>query len=121
MWIYSQTTGEMRNGDIHVATGYSGLGRGKNNPGMESISNVGPIPRGHYTIGTPRNTKTHGPIVMRLLPAKGTETHGRDGFLIHGDSIGRPGTASHGCIILDRMTRLHIAAAPTDNELLVTV
>jgi hypothetical protein len=36
---------------------------------------------------------------------------GRDNFLIHGDSIAAPGTASHGCIILNRLARERIDAA----------
>jgi hypothetical protein len=36
---------------------------------------------------------------------------GRSGFLIHGDSIIRPGTASRGCIILAREIREQIAAS----------
>jgi len=34
---------------------------------------------------------------------------GRSAFLIHGDSIAAPGTASHGCIILARPDRERIA------------
>jgi hypothetical protein len=35
----------------------------------------------------------------------GTYTYGRDGFMIHGDSIANPGTASEGCIVLRRNER----------------
>lgn len=85
---------------------YSGFGEGKNNPAMESVHDVGPIPEGLWKIsGPPQDTETHGPYVLALYPQKGTETYGRSGFLIHGDSIAAPGTASHGCIICDRRTR----------------
>ncbi len=40
---------------------------------------------------------------MRLAPVPGTQTFGRDGFLIHGDN--RRHDASQGCIILDRAAR----------------
>ena len=51
MWTYSQTTGEFRgiSGDV-LARGYSGSGEGKNNPLLQAKPNVGPIPRGNWTI-----------------------------------------------------------------------
>jgi hypothetical protein len=36
---------------------------------------------------------------MRLPPINGTYTDGRDGFMIHGDSVAHPGNASSGCLI----------------------
>lgn len=115
MWSYEVATGRLLNaaGD-HVATGYSGLGDGKNNPADETVSNVGPIPAGDYTIGRPRNVTTpgpHGPYVLPLTPDADNDMHGRAGFLIHGDSVHHPGAASHGCIILDHTTRLLISAS----------
>lgn len=106
MWTYRQSTGELLHNGQHVATGYSGYGPGKNNPTMEGIRGVGPIPRGRWIIsGTPADTQAHGPYVLRLVPAHGTNTHGRDGFLMHGDSLSGPGTASQGCIITSRNVR----------------
>ncbi len=110
-WTYEQATGRISRDGMQVATGYAGLGEGKNNPAMEKVKNMGPIPRGSWTIGTPHDTPDHGPFVMRLSPADGTVTFGRDGFLIHGDSIAKPGTASHGCIIFPRTVRNQIAAS----------
>lgn len=105
-WTYVQKTGELQQDGEHVATGYSGAGEGKNNPELQNVPNVGPIPRGDWTIdGPPFDTRDHGPYVLRLQPDPGTETHGRSGFLMHGDSKAHPGTASHGCIILPRPTR----------------
>src|ERR1035438_5538324 len=43
--------------------------------------------------------------VQALTPESGTNTFGREGFLIHGDSVQNPGTASHGCIILPQLGR----------------
>jgi hypothetical protein len=48
---------------------------------------------------------------MRLEPDAGTDTRGRAGFLIHGDNTAMDHTASHGCIILPRATRLTIDAS----------
>ena len=86
--------------------GYSGSGEGKNNPDMQSVRNVGPIPQGDWTIaGPPANTADHGPYVLRLTPQDETETFGRSGFLMHGDSKNAPGTASHVCVIMPRTVR----------------
>ncbi len=52
-WTYAQTTGELQRDDKLVATGYSGNGPGKNNPAMEDVPNVGPIPSGDWTIAGP--------------------------------------------------------------------
>src|SRR6185503_20515036 len=86
--------------------GYSGHPPdGRNNPGMCDVPNVGPIPPGQYTILFPRTTVQHGPYVLPLVPAPDNQMHGRSGFLVHGDSIQAPGTASQGCIILPRNVR----------------
>jgi len=120
-WIYEQKTGLLRhpNDDSTcpgtangpgacdcVARGYSGAEPdGKNNPAMESVPDVGPIPRGEYQIGVPHDTDSHGPFVMSLTPAPANEMFGRAGFLMHGDSVHAPGTASRGCVILPRPIR----------------
>src|SRR5438309_1100262 len=107
MWTYAQKTGALRqpNGKV-VATGYSGFDEGKNNPAMQAIHDVGPIPQGAWTIeGPPINTTEHGPFVLTLAPSSSTNTFGRSGFLMHGDSIHAPGTASKGCIIMARVFR----------------
>jgi hypothetical protein len=107
MWTYAQKTGALRqpNGKV-VAKGYSGFDNGKNNPAMQAIHDVGPIPQGEWTItGPPFNTPEHGPFVLRLLPSTTTNTFERSGFLMHGDSIHAPGTASRGCIIMPRTVR----------------
>jgi hypothetical protein len=105
-WTYAQKSGQLQQDGKPVATGYSGAGPGKNNPAMESVHNVGPIPQGDWTIqGPPVNTAGHGPFVLRLTAEPETETFGRSGFLIHGDSKQAPGEASQGCIILPRAVR----------------
>lgn len=108
MWTWEQGTGRLlRDGD-QVAVGYSGAGEGKNNPDMQSVHNVGPVPVGRYSIGGPHDTMTHGPYVLPLNPDPANEMFGRSGFLIHGDSVVHPGTASEGCIILGRSTRTEV-------------
>ena len=103
MLTYKISTGELtsdKNGLI--GKGYSGAaGIGKDNPLEESVPDVGPIPEGEYTIqGPPFDTPTHGPFVMRLIPKPTNTMYERSGFLMHGDSIRAPGTASEGCIVM---------------------
>jgi len=103
MLTYKISTGELTS-DANglIGKGYSGAaGIGKNNPLEESVKNVGPIPEGEYTIqGPPFDTPTHGPFVLRLIPNASNNMMGRGGFLLHGDSLKAPGTASEGCIIM---------------------
>jgi hypothetical protein len=116
-WTYSQGTGKLFDPTgAHVATGYSGKGIGKNNCDMQHVKNVGPIPRGTYTIASPYNSKKVGPFALPLKPDPKNVMHGRSAFLIHGDNSS--GTASEGCIILGRMMRDKIAYS-TDRVLKV--
>jgi hypothetical protein len=106
---YNQSTGRMictspRTGEVIVdQTGYSGRGRGRNNPEMQGVQNVGPIPQGAYTIGESYHSKQVGPLAIPLVPDEGNEMFGRHSFLIHGDNAA--GDASEGCIILPRTDR----------------
>ena len=121
-WLYNSRSGKLTTlaGPTVIEVGYSGAGAGKNNPDMQNVPDVGPIPRGAWTIvGMSLVTADHGPCVLRLAPRIDTETYGRDGFLIHGDSISAPGSASKGCIILSRPTREKIWASG-DKTLVVT-
>ena len=110
---YEQKTGKLRDSEGSVvAIGYSGSGEWKNNPEGQGMVDLGPIPQGVYTIeGPPVDTTRHGPFTLRLSPDEATRVSilsmGRnpDTFLCHGDSIEHPGTASEGCLILDRGTR----------------
>lgn len=112
MWTYQQSTGTLTRDGAFIARGYSGFEAGKNNPALQAVHGIGPIPRGKWTIGMPEHVIAagpHGPFVLPLTPCEGTDTHGRDGFLIHGDSYVHPGGASQGCIILSRVIREEIA------------
>ncbi|MFL5142091.1 MAG: tlde1 domain-containing protein [Microvirga sp.] len=112
-FTYEQATGRMflteaGENDL-MATGYSGSSAhgGKNNPQAQCEADIGPIPRGVYKIGKPRKGPT--PFSLPLTPDPSNAMCGRSAFLIHGDSIAAPGTASHGCIILARPDRERIA------------
>jgi hypothetical protein len=106
MWRYEQASGKLFNyADEVVGVGYSGFGNGKNNPAAESTSDVGPIPCGLYTIEPPHDSQTHGPFVLALTPDATNEMFGRSAFLMHGDNVHKPGTASLGCVIMPRAIR----------------
>jgi Protein of unknown function (DUF2778) len=106
VWTYEQFSGSLSKDGIRVGTGYSGFGPGKNDPATETIPDVGPIPCGLWTIEGPTfNSTEHGNYCLRLEPQKGTDTFGRSGFLMHGDSIEHPGQASKGCIVLPKNVR----------------
>ena len=119
-WVYFQSSGQIFYRGALVGTGYAGFGEGVNNPEDETIPNVGPIPVGNYTIGPAFTHPTAGPITMCLTPLEGTNTFGRDGFLIHGDTASMDHTASHGCIIMPHPVRVTVATS-NDRTLTVTV
>jgi Protein of unknown function (DUF2778) len=118
-WTYSQSTGQLtRNGAAVDQAGYSGAPAGRNNPNMQQVPDVGPIPRGRYRIGAPRSSADHGPHVLDLAP-EGHNALGRTDFLVHGERrTGPPGNASRGCIILPLTVRRQISASG-DRELIV--
>lgn len=118
MWIWDQSAGKLyRQFDPEhtefVSAGYSGKGRGKNNPSLQGVQGVGPIPRGDYNIAAVYNSNRVGPYALRLEPLDGgkpdtVDELDRGAFRVHGDSIKAPGTASNGCIILPRAIRVKI-------------
>lgn len=113
MWIYDQASGLLsRNGKV-ISRGYSGNGRGKNNPALEGVAGIGPIPAGVWKVESKYDSPNVGPYALKLIAVDATldDTHdktGRGAFRIHGDSIKAPGTASRGCIILPRQVREQI-------------
>jgi Protein of unknown function (DUF2778) len=111
VWTYNQLTGALIHDGQLAGFGYSGMGAGKNDPAMQAIHDIGPIPRGQWRIGPPYDSATHGPHVMALTPDSATETFGRSGFLIHADSVSHPGQASCGCIVLSNALRHQISAS----------
>ena len=104
--MYRQITGELIYDGVHIAVGYSGNGKGLNNPAFDTESNLGPILKGYWIIGEAFNHPTKGPFCMRLKPK--SKCH-RTGFMIHGDNTKGDKSASHGCIVFNKATRLLIA------------
>lgn len=105
MWKWDQSAGELTRDGKFICRGYAGYEKGKNNPFLEGAPGVGPIPRGKWKIGPPRDSANTGRYTLNLDPLPGTDALGRSLFRIHGDSIAKPGTASHGCIIVARAIR----------------
>lgn len=114
--VYKQSTGELFadaqpgvNRTLGVAellgTGHAGNGAGKNNPGMETVHNVGPLPVGHYKIGQWGTHAQLGPISAPLIPQPDENgsyawLYGRGGFYVHGPEF------SEGCIVMPEPVRL---------------
>ena len=117
MWTYKQSDGTLTQDGVFEGTGYSGTGDGRNNPRMQDVQNVGPIPCGQYIIGPAYDDLGGlGPCVMHLDPYPSTNTFGRSLFRIHGDNVNHD--ASHGCVILGPSIR-HLIAASDDRTLVV--
>lgn len=112
---YRQTSGEMYVvfGDVDtpvrarvfLARGYAGTKHGRNNPAAQWEVGIGPIPRGRWLMGRPRDHARLGRYCIPLTPDLGTQVGNRAGFYIHGDSRRHPGDASRGCIILPLSVR----------------
>ena len=108
-WTYRQATGELCTADGEIVeTCYSGHGKGVNNPTMEAVRSVGPIPKGLYAVGKIQDTPNLGPRAFPLLPVEHNAL-GRSGFWVHGDNTKGNRSGSHGCIIASRATRIRMA------------
>jgi hypothetical protein len=123
-WTYWTDSGELyaQSGNL-FGTCYSGNGAGLNNPAMESVHKIGPLPAGYYQFGkffddlppTPPDGLDHkGPHVCHLISV---ETDGKGGWkpcdppynrlglMEHGDNKFADHSASEGCLIAARFIR----------------
>lgn len=98
-----------------VAIGWAGNHEGKNNPDMQQVRCVGPLPQGTYKVEPWIERHPHlGPFVAPLTQVAG-ETYGRGDFFIHGPSVGSNfGQESKGCIVIARSMRLHVMELAPD-------
>lgn len=114
MWTWSQSKGELRRNGAFVSKGYSGKGRGVNNPKLQGVAGVGPVPQGPWKIVERYDSGNVGPyaLVLHAVDATpGDDRHdatGRGAFRIHGDNKLGNLSASKGCIILPRTVRVAI-------------
>jgi hypothetical protein len=111
MWTYEQGTGKLSHDGIEAWLGYAGRGDGLNNPAMENVKNIGPLPRGFYTIGMPYAHEHLGPVCMNLEPDGKNQMFGRGDFRIHADNFANNKSASEGCIVMPLAVRIKTAEA----------
>jgi hypothetical protein len=112
MWIWCSATGALLDAQRqNKAYGYAGRGSGVNNPDLQHVKGIGPLPEAVYVIAPPRDSDVTGAYSLPLIPQVGSELYGRSSFAVHGDSHSHPGEASHGCIVLTRAQREKIWAS----------
>jgi hypothetical protein len=101
VWTYRQKSGELLDATGTVRfVGYAGAEpNGKNNPALQNVPDIGPLPCGIYSIDPPVQGTELGPWALPLQPNPDTIMYGRAGFYIHDDSLVHPGAASCGCIV----------------------
>ena len=111
-WTFEQSTGKLYAPDGELmATGYAGGNCGENpeginNPSLQNIRSVGPLPQGLYTHVEAVEGSKLGPFAIPLIPEPDNEMFGRGGFYMHGDNFKGNRSASEGCIIMPRAIRL---------------
>lgn len=119
MWVFNRTKGQLISPSGEVFTAYSGHGVGVNNPTLQNVKDVGPIPSGIWYFQAPIDTVDHGPYALPLIPDAKTETFGRSGFMFHGDEVKHPcqHLASLGCLIGCKMARQQVWEGSEDHTL----
>lgn len=111
MWKWDQSAGELSKDGNFVSKGYAGKGRGINNPALQNVRGIGPLPAGRWRMVEVRNSKNTGPFTIVLHAVDATpnddrhDPTGRGAFRIHGDNVKGDRSASSGCIILPRPIR----------------
>lgn len=103
---FVQKTGRFYLNTALIGLAYSGNGAGLNNPDMDGVKNVGPIPVGSYTASS-IIMPDKGPNVWRLQPQSTNNMKGRSGFMVHWDNTHHNFTASDGCIVPVTPTTLY--------------
>jgi hypothetical protein len=123
-WTFEQSTGHLFDAAGNLTgTGYAGGNCGKNpegrnNPALQGVPCVGPLPVGTYTLGTPVEGSHLGPFAIPLIPDPANDMLGRGDFYLHGDSVESPGDASEGCIIQSHTVRSSVYAS-ADHTIIV--
>ncbi len=110
MWIYAQRPGEMFHDGAFWCKCYAGKYTGKNNPDMQDVHDIGPLPQGEYVMQDARTSTRLGPVTIDLEPDPHNQMCGRFAFRWHGDSLKEHGMASDGCIVSDHDPRVRAAA-----------
>ena len=122
MWTYESSTGKIfpEGSILQAGIGWAGQGPGKNNPDMQNVEDIGPLPVGRYKIGAPYHHPKLGPVTMDLTPDPANEMFGRSAFRIHGfgEDVEH---ASEGCIIQVKPVRDRIAESGDTDLQVVSV
>ena len=108
--IYHQSTGQLfDDAGKFLGVGHAGNGAGLNNPAMQYVHDVGPLPVGRYKVGAFIDRQGLG-YSARLTPqpvsTAGIEyawLRGRGGFLMHLPEL------SEGCIAMERPILLAVS------------
>jgi hypothetical protein len=121
MWIYSQSTGILKDADGHlVGRGYAGNGAGLNEPAFQNVKDVGPLPRGMYTFGPLRiDDPVVGEYAIPLIPDARNEMFDRSDFFCHGDNPSLNHSASDGCMVQTKSVRIAMYSS-ADRRVMVT-
>ena len=107
---WSQSRGSMTTDDGRlIAVGFAGNHDGRNNPDMQSVHDVGPLPQGVYRVGAWGPHAELGQLSAPLTQIAG-ETYGRSGFYIHGPGGADPSQCSKGCVVIEHSQRLVVAS-----------
>jgi hypothetical protein len=115
MWTYEQDSGFLitPEGVKLFPPGYAGKGEGKNNPQMQDVVSVGPLPCGFYTATELiQDDPQTGQYTIVLTPDAENEMFGRSGFRCHGENPAHPGDSSDGCIVQIRPNRMEFWESP---------
>jgi len=112
MWTFSQSLGHLLDSSgVIVGQGWAGQLAGKNNPTMQDVPKIGPLPQGTYSIGPPHDSPRTGPYTMDLVPDPTNQMFGRSDFRIHGAAKKSPELSSEGCIVMPPAVRKTIWAS----------
>jgi hypothetical protein len=124
MWKWDQSAGELSRDGKFISSGYAGKNKGVNNPALQGVAGIGPLPAGRWSMVEMRNSDHTGPMTIVLHAQDATpnddrhDATGRGAFRIHGDNVKGDRSASKGCIILPRPIRLKMWNSG-DHDLLV--
>lgn len=116
MFTYEQSTGRLTQNSHFVGSGWAGQREGRNNPAMQDVHNIGPLPQGRYKIGKAYIHPHLGSVTMDLIPDPSNQMFNRSDFRIHGSAFEHPELSSEGCIIQGYSVRCYIDQG-TDKDL----
>ena len=122
--IVSQGGGTIKSSlGVFVAMCWAGCGIGKNNPSMQEVHDIGPLPRGLYRVGPWEEMHPGlGPMVAHLEMVSG-ESFGRSGFYFHGpaNDPAKYGQESHGCVVVAHAGREIVKSFAPEGSLIQVV